>query len=398
MGLYQSYGTAGLSTWIKFVIIFVLCSWIPSSLAGVLERDVSSTENMTNGNGSSSEVSDTAVHHHFIIGIISDNDEKSKSVKKPKTWESKFVRGKLIWDDTIRHLAVEFDIKNTKVLRSGFNSEGRGMELSELIYYDSVLTAFDDKTGIVYKIENGEVFPWVILASGNGKINKGFKSEWATVKEDKLIVGSHGTTKDTDWIKIISPSGVVEHVNWTEHYAKLMNISDCGGYLTHEAVCWSEIHGKWFFLPRKCSKEPYSLEDSYNMKSSNILISTDENFQNFRQAQVGMLVPAQGFSSFKFLPDSNDTIIVALKTIEVNSAYKTHITAFTIEGEILLEDTLISDGDKFEGLEFIHPYDPILKYVAPEPSSASLLHLQFSGKVFILGSTLSLLFFNLIKL
>ncbi|XP_008486149.1 apyrase-like [Diaphorina citri] len=325
--------------------------------------------------------------HHFIIGIISDNDEKSKSRYTPDSWESKFVRGKLIWDERSRHLSVEFDRRNTKVLTSGFNLGGRGMELSELIYYDAVLTAFDDKSGIVYKIENGDIYPWVILASGDGKMNKGFKSEWATVKSNRLIVGSHGTLNgysrnprtihETQWVKVIGPNGEVRHVNWVENYARVQNSSGCVGYLTHEAVCWSEMHKKWFFLPRKCSYEAYSA-DTYDRKGSNILISTDDYFQTFHKVRVGKLSPTQGFSSFKFLPGSNDMIIIALKTMESRSSSMTHITAFTLEGEILLEDTLISNTDKFEGMEFIHPYDPILNYTADDDEYrvANSAHLQ----------------------
>lgn len=312
--------------------------------------------------------------------MISDNDEQSVSKLKANSWESKFVRGKLIWDESARRLSVQFDTKNTKVFRSKFNSAGRGMELSELIYYDSVLTSFDDKTGIVYKIEQGEIYPWIILASGDGKLNKGFKSEWATVKDGKLFVGSHGTTMVADstprgreqleWIKIVSHTGTVEHVNWIDNYGKLQNRTECSEYLTHEAVCWSDTHKKWFFLPRKCSKVPYS-SDTYDEQSSNILLSCDESFENINVVQVGNAATGQGFSSFKFLPDSKDTVLVALKTQELNSRYYTYISGYSLEGEILLEDTLISDRDKFEGLEFIHPYDPILNYTAPDRPSSS---------------------------
>lgn len=362
------------------------------------------------GNDSNGTVpSNNTTIHHFILGVISDNDEKSVSQSKPNTWESKFVQGKLIWDDKNRNLSVTFDTRNTKVLRSGFNAGGRGMELSELIYYDSVLTAFDDKTGIVYKIEN-EVFPWVILAAGDGKLNKGFKAEWATVKNNKLIVGSHGTkfkpasnkrqAEVMEWIKMISFTGEVEHVNWTENYEKIRNSTECVGYIIHEAVCWSEIHGKWFFLPRKCSKEPYSKE-TYDKKCSNILISVDEAFEKFHITQVGESVPSQGFSSFKFLPGSNDSIIIALKTMEVKQSSKTYLSAYSLEGEILIEDTLISDIDKFEGLEFIHPYDPILNYVAPDPkpssASNSITHLSLSLRFLSFVSSFILIFFNQIN-
>jgi soluble calcium-activated nucleotidase 1 len=65
-----------------------------------------------------------------------------------------------------------------------------------------------------------------------------------------------------------------------------------------------------------------------------------------------MLVPIRGFSSFKFLPGSKDTIIVALKTEEYQGETATYITAFNINGQIIMPDIKVSDK-KFEGLEFV---------------------------------------------
>lgn len=52
------------------------------------------------------------------------------------------------------------------------------------------------------------------------------------------------------------------------------------------------------------------------------------------------------------MPTSNDFVIVALKTEELEGKTASYVTAFTIKGEILLEDSYISDL-KYEGLEFI---------------------------------------------
>ena len=68
--------------------------------------------------------------------------------------------------------------------------------------------------------------------------------------------------------------------------------------------------------------------------------------------RIGTLVPIRGFSSFKFLPGSKDSIIVALKTEEYQGETATYITAFNIDGKILMPDYKISDK-KFEGLEFV---------------------------------------------
>lgn len=72
----------------------------------------------------------------------------------------------------------------------------------------------------------------------------------------------------------------------------------------------------------------------------------------FQVTKVGNLVPIRGFSSFKFLPGSQDTIIVALKTEEYQGQTATYIMAFTIDGTIMMPETKVIDK-KFEGLEFI---------------------------------------------
>ena len=37
------------------------------------------------------------------------------------------------------------------------------MELSELVVFNGHLMTVDDRTGVIYKIENNKVIPWVIL-------------------------------------------------------------------------------------------------------------------------------------------------------------------------------------------------------------------------------------------
>lgn len=102
---------------------------------------------------------------------------------------------------------------------------GRGMELSELTVFNGNLLTFDDRTGVVYKLLLGnessvvKVVPWVILADGDGNEAKGFKCEWATVKDKHLYVGGIGkewTTPDGEiinfnpmFVKRISAKGHV---------------------------------------------------------------------------------------------------------------------------------------------------------------------------------------------
>jgi len=45
--------------------------------------------------------------------------------------------------------------------------------------------------------------------------------------------------------------------------------------MIHEAVVWSEVHKKWFFLPRKASKSKYNDVDD-ERHGTNLLLVADE--------------------------------------------------------------------------------------------------------------------------
>lgn len=70
------------------------------------------------------------------------------------------------------------------------------------------------------------------LGMDKGRISfEGFKSEWATVKDGTLIIGSLGkewTTSTGDvinhnpeFVKTVSPKGEVQHHDWTDNYVRL---------------------------------------------------------------------------------------------------------------------------------------------------------------------------------
>jgi soluble calcium-activated nucleotidase 1 len=83
---------------------------------------------------------------------------------------------------------IEFSTSRIE-LKSGYSLSGRGMELSDLTVYNGNLLTVDDRTGIVYQIsQNHKMFPWQVLADGNGKNEKGFKAEWMTVKGNRSTV------------------------------------------------------------------------------------------------------------------------------------------------------------------------------------------------------------------
>lgn len=87
--------------------------------------------------------------------------------------------------------------------------------------------------------------PWVIVTDGDGNSPKGFKSEWATVRDQHLYVGSMGkewtsstgeyVNDDPMFVKRISVTGNIEHVNWAKHYKAIRTAAgiEFPGYLIH---------------------------------------------------------------------------------------------------------------------------------------------------------------------
>ncbi|EYC37360.1 hypothetical protein Y032_0799g2411 [Ancylostoma ceylanicum] len=189
------------------------------------------------------------------------------------------------------------------------------------------------------------------------------KTEWLTVKGSFLYAGGHGVeyrdkngsvvNEDQMWIKVISKTGEVRSVNWKDVYTKVRDFAGfpAPGYLTHEAVHWSEVHKKWFFLPRKASTTMYD-EKADQTKGTNLLITADENFKSFEIVKVGVNNhPERGFSAFVFVPGTKDSIIVALKSKEVDGEDpESFVTVFDIRGNIIMADQKLGGSYKFEGI------------------------------------------------
>ncbi|KAG1663296.1 Soluble calcium-activated nucleotidase 1 [Nymphon striatum] len=231
--------------------------------------------------------------------------------------------------------------------------------------------------------------------------DNGFKCEWIAVKDDHMYVGGLGKVWTSEvgvvinhnpqFIKIISKSGEVEHVDWQFNYnamRKKAGIEDpgkgpnstvfkdhcrsvplysnlldvysrsgtleiiLGSYVIHESAVWSKIHKKWFFLPRRASTTKYNDKED-EKKGTNLLIKCSENFQDISITKIGEFsVPTHGFSSFKFVPNTLDNIIVALKSEEDGDIIASYIMVFTVGGQILFPEKKIANL-KFEGIEFI---------------------------------------------
>lgn len=106
-------------------------------------------------------------------------------------------------------------------------------------------------------------------------------------------------------------------------------------------------------MPRKASSKAYNeVEDE--KKGTNLMLTTDERFQAVEMVTVGNEPnPLLGFSSFKFIPNLDDELIVAIKSKEIGSEISTYILVFDTSGKILLPETLVDNQIKFEGIEFV---------------------------------------------
>lgn len=237
------------------------------------------------------------------------------------------------------------------------------MELSELVFFHNKLLTFSDRTGVVYEIsDDSRLIPLWILADGNGKSEEGFKSEWATVKDDHLYVGSTGKVWEEEgkimndnrqWIKKVSLDGKIEHIQWSDVYKKLQNFTNTlNGFVVHEAVNWNPMDRRWYFLPRKLSSKKWSRKE-HDEAGNQFLISCNESFEDWKSIELlGRSHYRHGFSSFKFVPFREKEEIVALETEELGDVVHSDLVVVNIKtGKFLLHKRL---GDvKYEGIEII---------------------------------------------
>lgn len=296
--------------------------------------------------------------------LVADLDLKSRPGSGETNYKSLFQKGSIVQDDKGIY-KVKWGEKVE--LKSGYNEYGRGMELSELISFNGMILAGDDRTGIIFEItdDGKNVVPRYVLSEGNGKTSKGMKIEWLAVRDGVLWVGSFGKEfvsngviekKDNMWVATIDKRGFISRYNWNFVYNKIRNSlgAHYPGYCIHEAVIWSHLMRKWIFLPRRVSFDEYDEEMDEKRGSNKMIILSDE-FEIIEIIDVGLVIPERGFSSLKFLPGSFDQIIAATKSVEDSKSdiQKSYITIFTISGKVLLEDLEVPGNYKYEGIEFI---------------------------------------------
>jgi soluble calcium-activated nucleotidase 1 len=299
----------------------------------------------------------------YLLAIITDEDQAAKV---------ELESGEFAWTSTLRYDRLKRRVSPTgrvtyhlevipaeeggeHRLMSLFAEGGRGAEFSELVKFRDRLMTFDDRTGLVCEIRNeSQLIPRQILMTGSGdEAFKGFKSEWATLYGDQLVVGSHGRKRKQKWVKILDYGYGLQSVDWSERYARLCEAVGVGaeGYLTHEAAEWHPYRREWLFFPRKVSSRAFDHAFDERECGGNLLIIANEDFSSIRTVEVGEPCPERGVSSFKLVPGHPDECI-ALKSIEIGDRVESYLFCFNLAGEVLQEETFVGHY-KCEGIEIL---------------------------------------------
>lgn len=122
--------------------------------------------------------------------------------------------------------------------------------------------------------------------------------------------------------------------------------------MIHESGVWSHVHRKWYFLPRRASKEMYD-DKLDERRATNILLVCDESFLNIEVINpFGPASLTHGFSSFKFIPGTGDRYILALKSEENDGKTASYIMVLDLKGNMIMKEKKIAGNYKYEGVEF----------------------------------------------
>lgn len=168
------------------------------------------------------------------------------------------------------------------------------------------------------------------------------------------------------WVTIMDKNGEFRRVNWTEQFNFVRKALGCQspGYLIHEAIRWSPHMRKWVFMPRRVSKEAYD-DEKDEKRGSNKVVIVDESFTDAKVVEVKMASKdgLHGFSSFAFVPGTDDRHAIALRSVEEDCAgddldvckQRSYIVIFDImTGDVLMDEVKIKEDMKFEGIEFVN--------------------------------------------
>merc|ERR1712157_565462 len=113
-------------------------------------------------------------------------------------------------------------------------------------------------------------------------------------------------------------------MDWTPQYNFVRSKLGCQlpGYVMHEAIRWSPYMRKWVFMPRRISTQRYD-DVMDEMRGSNKVVIVNEAFTDAEIVTVNMKEKSpglHGFSSFAFVPGTNDRHAMALRSVEEDCA------------------------------------------------------------------------------
>lgn len=322
----------------------------------------------------------------YRFSAVTDLDQKSlvPDSRKPE-FRSFFLPGILKRTGTNQY---DITFEHPRTLVTKHNEAGRGAEFSELTLYNDRLLTFDDRTGDVFEIINNaegtasEVVPRFVITEGEGDTDKGMKWEWATVKDEELYIGSMGkeytapdgsiVNENNMWIGVLNARGELRRENWKEKYGVVRKAlgADLPGYINMEAILWSPHMKKWVFLPRRISSAAYNENEDERM-GGNKLVLVNESFTKTEIVTINLEIdPLRGFSSFAFVPGTQDRHALAIRSVEENCTgdmnvceQRSYFSVFDVKtGEVLSQEKKYKENLKFEGVEFAN------MYAVPQPN------------------------------
>jgi soluble calcium-activated nucleotidase 1 len=315
----------------------------------------------------------------FRFSAVTDLDQLSAVKGKKPEFRSLFLPGILERTGSNKY---EIKFEHPRTLITKHNEAGRGAEFSELTIYNNRLLTFDDRTGDVFEIINkadgasSEVVPRFVITEGEGDCDKGMKWEWATVKDNELYMGSMGkeftnpdgsiANENNLWIGILNARGELRRENWKDRYGFVRKQlgAEAPGYIIMEAILWSQHLKKWIFLPRRISSTKYDENEDEKM-GGNKLVMVDEYFQKAEVVVIDLVKdPLRGFSSFAFVPGTQDQHAIAIRSVEENCTgdldvckQRSYFLVFDVKtGQVLSDEVQYEENMKFEGIEFVNMF------------------------------------------
>jgi soluble calcium-activated nucleotidase 1 len=124
-------------------------------------------------------------------------------------------------------------------------------------------------------------------------------------------------------------------------------------------------------LPRRISSTAYDEVQDEHMGANKVVLVND-SFTDGHVVEIKMKVldGLHGFSTFAFVPGTNDKHALAVRSVEEDCTeevekckQRSYLMVFDVlTGEVLMDEVQIELAEKFEGIEFVNIYTPPPKW------------------------------------